>query len=62
MNEKLYATMQAHGDTQQDLAYYLGLRGYQSIYKKLYGKQKWSYEQIQKVCEKYNKTKEELGL
>ena len=62
MNEKLRKAMKEYGDTQLDLGLYLGLRGYQAIYMKLYGKSGWKEEQIAKVCKRYGKTKEELGL
>lgn len=62
MNAKLQRAMAMKGDTQQDLAEYLGLRGYASIYRKLYGYTGWSKEQVKKVCRRYGKTKEELGL
>lgn len=62
INVKLQRVMQQYGDSQQDLAYYLGLRGYQSIYKKIYGKTPWTDEQIEKVCKRYHKTKKELGF
>ena len=54
--------MSERGDTQQDLANYLGLHSYISIWQKLNGRCGWKKEQIQKVCKRYRKTKEELGL
>lgn len=62
INKKLHKVMQEHGDTQQDLAEYLGLKRYQSIYLKMYGKSIWSDQQKRKVCKKYGKTEKELGL
>ena len=62
MNTKLQQVMQQNGDSQQDLANYLGLRGYQSIYKRMYGKTPWTKDEIEKVCKKYKKTKEQLGF
>ena len=62
MNIKLQRVMALHGDTQQTLAEYLGLRGYVSIHRKLYGQTGWKKEQVEMLCKKYNKTKEELGL
>ena len=54
--------MKEHGDTQQELADYLGLHSYVSISMKLHGRTGWKKEQIQKLCRKYRKTKEELGF
>ena len=62
MNKKLQRAMVLNGDTQQTLAEYLGLRSYVSIHRKMYGYTPWSDEQIKKVCKKYKKTREELGL
>lgn len=62
MNKKLQKAMEQRGDTQQDLANFLGLHSYVSIHHKLYGNTGWKKEQIQKVCKRYGKTKEELGL
>lgn len=62
MNTKLYEEMQRNGDTQQDLANYLGLRSYVSVHRKLYGQTSWKKNQVKMLCEKYNKTKKELGL
>ena len=62
MNRKLQKAMEKRGDTQQDLADYLGLHSYVSIHSKIYGKTGWKKEQIEKVCRRYKMTKEELGL
>lgn len=62
MNKKLIKAMEEKGDTQQELANYLGLHSYVSIHSKIYGKTGWKKEQIQKVCKRYKMTKEELGL
>lgn len=62
VNKKLLFAMKEHGDTQQELADYLGLHSYVSISMKLHGRTGWKKEQIQKLCRKYRKTKEELGF
>lgn len=62
MNKKLQRAMALHGDTQQTLAEYLGLRSYVSIHRKLYGNTGWKEDQIKKLCNKYKKTREELGI
>ena len=62
MNIKLQREMALHGDTQQELAEYLGLHSYVSIHRKIYGNCGWKKEQIQKICRRYHKTEEELGF
>lgn len=62
MNDKLIKAMREKGDTQQDLANFLGLHSYISVHSKIYRKTGWKKEQIEKVCKRYKKTKEELGL
>jgi transcriptional regulator with XRE-family HTH domain len=62
MNKKLVKAMQEKGDTQQELAEYLGLHSCVSINNKIHGRTGWKKEQIAKICKKYKKTKEELGF
>lgn len=62
MNKMLQKAMAIRGDTQQELAEYLGLRSYVSIHRKLYGYTGWSEDQAKKLCKRYKKTKEQLGI
>ena len=62
MNKKLVKVMQEKGDTQQELAEYLGLHSCVSINNKIHGRTGWKKEQIVKICKRYKKTKEELGF
>ena len=55
----LVAEMARHGDTYKNMEELLG-KSNASISKRFTGKKEWKISEINKICEYYNKTFEEL--
>lgn len=55
----LVSEMARHGDTYEELAKTIGIT-YNSIWRRLTGRTCWNIEEIDRVCEHYKKTYEEL--
>ena len=60
--EGLRKAMKDKGDTQQDLAHLLGFKWHVSVGERFSGKRKWKKLEIEYCCQRYGKTKEELGF
>lgn len=56
---ELVGEMAKHGDTQESIGKLLGL-AYSSVCRRLTGKTEWSISEIDKLCDYYNKSYEEL--
>lgn len=56
---ELVGEMAKNGDTQKALAKLLGIT-HSSVCRKLSGKNEWSISEIDKICEHYNKSYNEL--
>lgn len=55
----LHGEMARHGETQRDLAKLIEITP-QAICNKFKGKNQWTFSEIEKICEHYNKNYEEL--
>lgn len=55
----LVAEMAKRGETQRSLAKAIGLT-YSAVWRRISGKQEWSINEIDKICEHYNKNYYEL--
>lgn len=55
----LSAEMARHGETQRDLATFLG-KEYGAIWRRMTGQVEWSIGEIEKICKHYNKNYYEL--
>jgi len=56
---ELVAEMARHGEERKDLAKYLDI-AYHALWRRMIGKTEWTNSEIQKVCEHYGKSYEEL--
>ena len=56
---ELLGEMARHGETQRTLAKNIGLT-YGAIWRRLTGRTDWSKSEIDKICEHYGKTYDEL--
>ena len=60
--EGLRKAMKEMGDTQQDLAFLLGLKWGQSVNERINKRRDWRELEIQYCCNRYGKSRKELGF